>query len=171
MNRIIVIGCPGSGKSTLSRELSQRTGTPLHHLDMMYWREDGTTVEKSLFLERLATAMAGNTWIIDGNYASTMDIRMAACDTVIFLDYPVEVCLEGIRSRVGKPRGDIPWTETRVDGELAKFVLDYPEQQRPRVLELIRKYGEGRRVVILQSRREAESFLENMITEESPHAY
>ena len=72
MKKIIVIGCPGSGKSTFSRELSLRTGLPLFHLDMMYWNADRTHVEKPVFLDRLQSAMSGEAWIIDGNYSRTM---------------------------------------------------------------------------------------------------
>lgn len=71
MKKIMVIGCPGSGKSTFSRELYSKTGIPLYHLDMMYWNADKTTVEKDVFLERLLTVLDKNEWIIDGNYAST----------------------------------------------------------------------------------------------------
>ena len=84
MKKIIVIGCPGSGKSTFSRALHQKIGLPLHHLDMMYWNADKTTVEKSLFRERLSAVLNTDEWIIDGNYGSTMELRMVACDTVIF---------------------------------------------------------------------------------------
>ncbi len=91
MKKIIVIGCPGSGKSTFARELHIKTGVPLYHLDMMYWNADKTIVEKSLFLERLSAVIEKHEWIIDGNYGTTMELRMAACDTVIFLDYPLDV--------------------------------------------------------------------------------
>ena len=86
MKKIIVIGCPGSGKSTLSRKLHSITKIPLYHLDMMFWNEDKTTAEKSVFLERLSDVLTKDSWIIDGNYSSTMEIRMNECDTVIFLD-------------------------------------------------------------------------------------
>ena len=72
MKRIIIIGCPGSGKSTLSRELHNITDIPLFHLDMMYWNSNKTTVEKSIFLERLSEALQKSEWIIDGNYNSTI---------------------------------------------------------------------------------------------------
>ena len=85
MKKIIVIGCPGSGKSTFSRELHKNTGIPLFHLDMMYWNSDKTIVEKAVFLERLSDVLRQNEWIIDGNYASTMELRLKECDTVIFL--------------------------------------------------------------------------------------
>lgn len=117
MKKVIVIGCPGSGKSTVSRALHNKTGIPLYYLDMMYWNADETTVEKSVFLERLSAVLEKDEWIIDGNYGSTMELRMAACDTAIFLDYPLDVCLDGIKERHGKPRSDMPWIETEEDAE------------------------------------------------------
>ena len=135
----MVIGCPGSGKSTFSRALHDQTGIPLYHLDMMYWNADKTTVEKSVFLERLSAVLGQDEWIVDGNYGATMELRMAACDTVIFLDYPPDVCLDGIRERRGKPRSDMPWIETEEDAELMAFVKSYNEQQKPKVLALLEK--------------------------------
>ena len=147
MKKVIVIGCPGSGKSTFSRALHDVTKIPLYHLDMMYWNADKTTVEKSLFRQRLADTLEKDEWIIDGNYASTMELRLAACDTVIFLDYPLEICLNGIKERRGKPRSDIPWTETEEDAEFIDFIKSYNEQQRPRVFELFEKYKDKNIVV------------------------
>lgn len=158
MKKIIVIGCPGSGKSTFSRALHQKTGLPLHHLDMMFWNADKTTVEKHVFLERLSAVLREDTWIIDGNYASTMEVRMATCDTVIFLDYPLDICLAGIRERVGKPRADMPWVEDGEDAEFLAFVRDFNREQRPRILELLAAHGD-KTVVILSDRTEADAFL------------
>ena len=158
MKKIIVIGCPGSGKSTVSRALHDKTDIPLYHLDMMYWNADKTTVEKSVFLERLSVVLEKDEWIIDGNYGSTMELRMAACDTVIFLDYPLDVCLDGIRERRGKPRSDMPWIETEEDAEFIEFIKSYSEQQKPKVLELLEKYSD-KNIVIFKSREEANAFL------------
>ena len=158
MKKIIVIGCPGSGKSTFARALHDKTGIPLYHLDMMYWNADKTTVEKSVFLERLSVVLEKDEWIIDGNYGSTMELRMAACDTVIFLDCPLDVCLDGIRERRGKPRSDMPWIETEEDAEFFEFIKSYNEQQKPKVLELLEKYGD-KNSVIFKSREEADAFL------------
>ena len=158
MKKVIVIGCPGSGKSTVSRALHNMTGIPLYHLDMMYWNADKTTVEKSVFLERLSAVLENNEWIIDGNYGSTMELRMAACDTVIFLDYPLDVCLDGIKERRGKPRSDMPWIETEEDAEFIEFIKSYNEQQKPKVLELLEKYSD-KNMVILRSREQADAFL------------
>ena len=158
MKKVIVIGCPGSGKSTVSRTLHNKTGIPLYHLDMMYWNADKTTVEKSVFLERLSDVLEKDEWIIDGNYSSTMELRMVACDTVIFLDYPLDVCLDGIRERRGKPRSDMPWIETEEDAEFIEFIKSYNEQQKPKVLELLEKYSD-KNIVILESREQADAFL------------
>ena len=158
MKKVIVIGCPGSGKSTVSRTLHNKTGIPLYHLDMMYWNADKTTVEKSVFLERLSDVLEKDEWIIDGNYSSTMELRMAACDTVIFLDYPLDVCLDGIRERRGKPRSDMPWIETEEDSEFIEFIKNYNEQQKPKVLELLKKYSD-KNIIILESREQADAFL------------
>ena len=158
MKKVIVIGCPGSGKSTVSRALHNKTGIPLYHLDMMYWNADKTTAEKSVFLERLSTVLEKDEWIIDGNYGSTMELRMAACDTVIFLDYPLDVCLDGIKERRGKPRSDMPWIETEEDAEFIEFIKNYNEQQKPKVLELLEKYSD-KNIVIFKSREQANEFL------------
>ena len=158
MKKVIVIGCPGSGKSTVSRALHNKTGIPLYHLDMMYWNADKTTVEKSVFLERLYAVLEKDEWIIDGNYGSTMELRMAECDTVIFLDYPLDVCLDGIKERRGKPRSDMPWIETEEDAEFIEFIKSYNEQQKPKVLELLEKYSD-KNIIILGSREQADMFL------------
>ena len=158
MKKVIVIGCPGSGKSTVSRTLHNKTGIPLYHLDMMYWNADKTTVGKSVFLERLSDVLEKDEWIIEGNYSSTMELRMVACDTVIFLDYPLDVCLDGIRERRGKPRSDMPWIETEEDSEFIEFIKNYNEQQKPKVLELLKKYND-KNIIILESREQADAFL------------
>ena len=158
MKRIIVIGCGGSGKSTFSRALAKKTDLPLVHLDLLYWQADGTTVDREVFLSRLHEAMSKDEWIIDGNYASTMEERMAACDTVFFLDYPTEVCLDGIRERVGKPRPDMPCKLPEIDDEFLRFVTDYREKSRPQVLALLKKYKD-KNIFIFKTREETDAFL------------
>ena len=160
--KIIVIGCPGSGKSTFARTLHQKTNIPLYHLDMMYWNEDKTTVPKSVFLERLGAVLKTDAWIIDGNYGSTMEFRLAVCDTVIFLDYPLEICLNGIKERQGKPRADMPWIETEEDAEFIEFIKNYNEQQKPKVLELFEQYKD-KNIIVFTNREQANAFLEGII--------
>lgn len=161
MKKVMVIGCPGSGKSTLSRALHEITGLPLTHLDLLYWNADRTTADKAVFRERLQAVLRESEWILDGNYGSTMELRLQACDTVIFLDYPLDVCLSGIRDRKGKPRTDMPWfeaAEEEEDPEFIGFIKDYASESRPKVLELLERYP-GKTVLILKSRAEADRFL------------
>ncbi len=158
MKKIIVIGCSGSGKSTFARELHKRTGIPLYHLDMMYWNADKTVAERDAFLKRLNGVLFEDAWIVDGNYSSTMELRMTACDTVVFLDYPPEVCLDGVRARIGQPRSDMPWTESEEDGEFLKYIKSYNAEQRPRVFELMQKFDD-KNIIVFKSRKEADEFL------------
>lgn len=159
MKKIIVIGCPGSGKSTLSKQLHLKTGLPLYHLDMMYWNADKTRVERAVFLERLTAALEEDAWIIDGNYSSTMKPRMQKCDTVIFLDYPLDVCLAGIEARCGKERSDMPWTEPeQLDKEFIESVKNFNLQSRPQLMALLEKYA-YKNIYIFKSQNEANEFI------------
>ena len=159
MDKIIVIGCPGAGKSTFARALQEKTGLPLYYLDMLYWNSDRTTVSKDVFRERLGEVLTHDQWIIDGNYGSTIEMRLKECDTVFFLDYPLDVCIEGVQMRKGKKRPDMPWTETQDDEEFLKFIRDYKTDSRPKVIELLDKYKDGRDIVIFRSREEAVEYL------------
>ena len=161
MNKVIVIGCPGGGKSTFSRALAEKTGLPLYYLDMMYWNEDKTIAQREAFRAGVASLAERESWIIDGNYFSTMEMRMEKCDTVFFLDYPVEVCLGGVEARMGKPRPDMPWVETEWDGEFKKYIEDFGAECRPKILALLEKYSE-KEIHVFGSRDEAAKFLKNI---------
>ena len=163
MKKIVVIGCPGSGKSTLSRKLHKITNIPLFHLDMMYWNKDRTIVDAPIFHQRIADIMKKNEWIMDGNYGSTLELRLKECDTVIFLDYPLDICLEGIKERRGKERTDMPWVEAEdeEDAEFLEFVKNYHSQNRPQVVELLEKYS-CKNIIVFKNREEASMFLEKM---------
>ena len=158
MKKIIILGCSGSGKSTLAFQLQEITGLPLIHLDNVWWKPDRTHISRDEFDRKLAAILAGESWIIDGDYSRTYETRFQACDTVIFLDFNEEDCMKGITERVGKARPDIPWTEQALDPELVEQVRNHRETARPRVYELIEKYPE-KQVIILKDRKEAEAWL------------
>ena len=163
MKKVIVIGCPGSGKSTFARGLHDITELPLYHLDMLNWNADRTTVPKEVFRARLAETIEKDSWIIDGNYGSTMELRLQACDTVFFLDYPLEVCMDGIMLRRGKERPDMPWIESEddVDEEFIEFVKNYNSENRPEVVALLEKFAD-KEIIIFKSRTEADDFLREL---------
>ena len=156
--RVAVIGCPGGGKSTFSRALRDKVGLPLYHLDAIYWREDRTHLSREEFYPLMREIIAREEWIIDGNYQSTLEWRVAACDLVVFLDFPAEVCLSGVRARRGQKRSDMPWVEEGDDEEFLDFIRAFETESRPRILELMEKYPD-KTVVVFTDRKEAERYL------------
>ena len=160
-DKIIILGCSGSGKSTFARELHERTGLPLIHLDNVWWRPDRTHISRDEFDSRLQTIMQGEKWIIDGDYSRTYEPRFTACDTIIFLDYSEQECMRGITERLGRIRPDIPWTEDELDPELVEMVENYHSNNRPMICSLIEKYPE-KQAIIFGTRAEAQDWLSNI---------
>lgn len=156
--RILVIGCPGSGKTTFAQHLAEKTGLPLVYLDSLYWRADRTHLTREELVDVLRTMLASPSWIIDGNYNGTMALRVEACEEVIFLDDPEEVCLAGVRARMGTPRADMPWVETEEDPAFMDFIRRYVTESRPKVLTLMAAHPE-KTFTVLRSREEAEALL------------
>lgn len=160
--KIIIIGSPGAGKSTFARKLRDATGLPLHYLDMLWHKPDKTTVTREEFDVKLSLLLEGESWIMDGNFARTLEMRLSACDTVIYLDYPLDVCLSGVESRIGTKREDMPWIEEEFDPEFKKWIIEFPEKKRPAIYEALEKHGAGKNIIIFRTRAEAQSFLEKL---------
>ena len=162
MNKVIIIGCPSSGKTTFAEKLQKCTDLPLYYLDAIWHKPDKTHIPREEFDERIRKIFAKDRWIIDGNYKRTIEMRMKQCDTVFLFDLPVEVCLQGVTDRVGKERYDLPWLETELDPEFKQFIEDFPKDTLPYIYELIEKYKDDKRVIIFKSREEADEFIEKL---------
>ncbi len=160
MKRVIVIGSPGAGKSVFSKALSNSTGLPLYHLDMLWHKPDKTNISRDEFDSRLSKIMRGDAWIIDGNYMRTIEMRLKKCDTVFLFDLPIEVCLEGVIARIGKQRPDMPWIETELDPEFECFIKDFPNIQLPKIHSLLEKYSDRVNVIIFKSRKDIDDYSE-----------
>ncbi|MCI7794887.1 MAG: adenylate kinase [Lachnospiraceae bacterium] len=162
MQKVMIIGCPGSGKSTFARRLRDLTGLPLYYLDMLWHKPDRTNITKEEFDARLIEITGRDRWIIDGNYRRTLRVRMEQCDTVFLLDYPLELCLTGAQARIGTKREDMPWTETEFDGEFRQWIEDFPKDQLPEIYQLLEEYRDRRTIVIFRSREESDTYLRKL---------
>ena len=132
---------------------------PLFYLDAIWHRADRTHISREEFDAHLSEILALDSYIIDGNYSRTAERRISACDTVFLFDLPVEVCLDGAISRLGKKRVDMPWTDSELDVWLKEEIESFPIKNMPAIYELLEKYKEGKRIVIFKPREEADGFL------------
>lgn len=156
--KIIVVGSPGSGKSYFSKKLSKILNIPVYHMDNIYWREDKTYISREELVHSIEDIMKEEQWIIDGNYFSTMDQRVQRAETIIYLDFDTEQCIEGINIRIGVKRDDMPWMEEEVDEEFLQFVTEFREKIGPQITNLLEKNND-KEIIRFLSREEGEKFL------------
>ena len=162
MQRVAVIGNGGAGKSTLARRLGERTGLPVVHLDALYWHPGWVPTPADEWRALQAEVVARDRWIVDGNYGRTLDLRLAAADTVLFLDMPRRVTIPSIVGRWLRHRGtpvQAPGCPERVSWEFFRWVWNYRRDSRPRVLAALAEHGGDATVITLRSRAGVEAFL------------
>lgn len=162
MKKIIVIGSPGAGKSVFSQKLKNIMNLPLYHLDMMYHKEDGSHISKEELEEKLIKIFKEDSWIIDGNYQRTIEMRLKECDTAFLLDFSTDICIAGAESRVGQKREDLPWIEEKLDEKFKQVIENFSKEKLPQIYELLDKYKEKVDIKIFESREETDNYIKNL---------
>jgi adenylate kinase family enzyme len=162
VDRIVIVGCGGSGKSHLARLLGVTLGITPVHLDGLYYDAAWQPLDKDEFADLQRELVTAPRWIIDGNYASSLPIRLQAADTVIFMDLPSWACLWGIlrrRLRHGGGQHRDLGVYDRITWEFLRYVSGYRRTMAPRVQTLIADHAGNAQVVVLRSRRAASRYV------------
>lgn len=167
MKRIAIIGSSGAGKSTLARQLGAILGIDVIHLDSVYWKPGWVETPRNEWIKIQEELVRRDRWIIDGNYGATLDVRLAAADTVIFLDFPRAVCLwRAVRRRFqnrGKTRPDMgPGCPEKLDWDFLKWIWTFPQRTRPVVLAKLEHYRDGKRIITLRNPSQVRQFLDGI---------
>ena len=167
MRRVSIIGSGGAGKSTLARQLGEITGLPVIHLDRLYWKAGWTETPKDIWKEKVESLVKGDEWIIDGNFGGTMEVRLSASDTVIFLDFPRLLCTYRAVKRAitfrNKTRPDMgPGCNEKFDLEFLRWVWQFPGITVPSIEERLSRMGRGVKLIRLRSPNEAQRFLSDI---------
>ncbi len=167
MKKIMIIGSGGAGKSTLARQLGDILDLEVIHLDALYWHPGWVETPKPEWQRIIEDLTQRQSWILDGNYGSTLDIRLSAADTVIFLDFPRFLCLLRVIKRrwhyAGKSRPDMSTgCPERLTWEFVRWIWMYPITRRPVILEKINQLAPNKEVIILREPKEVKHFLQKI---------
>lgn len=163
--KIAIIGSGGAGKSTFARKLGQDLNQSVYHLDALFWKPNWALVPRAEQIKVQNDLVQQKDWIIDGNYAATLDIRLHAADTVIFLDFPRLICLYRAIKRIiqyrNQSRPDMgEGCKERFDPAFLKWIWEYPTTKRPETISKLKQLSSEKNIVILKSPREARRYLE-----------
>ncbi|MFK8102306.1 MAG: AAA family ATPase [Saprospiraceae bacterium] len=168
MKRIMVIGCAGAGKSTFSRALSRLLpALELIHLDQVYWRANWEEPLHADWEKKVQQLVTKETWIMDGNYGRTMDLRIARADTIIFLNYATMTSLYRVCRRTWKY-----WKTTRpemtehcperFDFNFLQYVALFNRTRRPQLLQKLNNLTTNQQVFILTNDKAVKAFLQQV---------
>lgn len=162
MERVAIVGCGGTGKTTTARRLGELTGLPVTHLDHLYWRPGWEPAPDDEFRAAVDAVASGSRWIIDGNYGSTADLRFPRADTIIFLDLPRWRFLPAVARRTLPHLGravQAPGCPERLDPVFLRYLWTWPTAGRPRLVRHLGRHGDRAALVRLRSRAAIDGFL------------
>lgn len=166
MAKIIIIGCPGSGKSTMTFKLKEILNYPVLHLDKIYHIDNHTRISREELVRKVDTfAKSNNHWIIDGNYISTIEQRVNLADTVILLNIDTEICLQNAIARSKKERtADMAdgFDNSKIEDEFIESIIKFKADTLPRIFRILELYKNEKKIIILKDYEEINTFILNL---------
>ncbi|MGY3445449.1 MULTISPECIES: P-loop NTPase family protein [unclassified Bradyrhizobium] len=169
MQRVLVMGSSGSGKSTFARRLSVMTGIPTVSIDALFWKPGWIESDKNEFEQRMIAAAREPRWIMDGNYTryGAGELRRERSDTIIWFDLPRSTCMLGIVRRIAGSYGEVrpemaEGCPEKIDLEFFRYVWTYRQQQRPKLLEYFKELRPDQALVCFTDRAQADHYLESV---------
>jgi adenylate kinase family enzyme len=162
--RILVLGSSGAGKTHLSERLSEILGIALIHLDAHFWQPGHQPRGEREWRDGVSKLAQRESWVMDGTYERSLDLRIPHADAIIVLDCPRNRCLDRVLRRQleskGKQRRDrAERCAERVDLNHVRYVMQYDEVTRPQIFASIERYGRGKPVAKLRGPEDVDPFV------------
>jgi adenylate kinase family enzyme len=167
MKRVLILGPSGSGKSTLGERLGRVLNIPIIHLDQYYWKPNWIETPQDDWKIKVKELVSSDSWVMDGNYTSTLGLRAAAADTIIFIDIPRRLSYLRIFTRFFRFRGKTRPNVTedcpeKIDLDFIRWIWDYPRTRKPVILRFLDKQKAVKSIIILKGQQEVEDFVHSL---------
>jgi adenylate kinase family enzyme len=164
MKRVLVLGPSGSGKSTFAEKLADLLVVPCIHLDTYYWKPNWLETPQQEWFEVVRELISRESWVMDGNYSSTLEMRIKRADTAIFLDVPRRLSFWRVFKRRMVHRGQVrpelaPGCYEKIDLDFIRWIWNYPKRSRPVIDKILSENSDGKTIHILKNANEASDFL------------
>lgn len=164
MKKIMILGSAGAGKSTLARRIGAIIGIDVYHLDRLFWQKNWIPITQEELYEKVESIVDKDSWIIDGNYSKSMDIRFNNADMIILLDMPLWLCLWRVIIRrikySNKQRPDMgKECKEKIDWEFIKWIINYHKNKKQKLYRKLYQLSDKKEIYIIKNKKDKEELI------------